>query len=255
MMIIPGILSVTFRGHSPAYIIRLTREAGLKAIAWGSDVHVPTGDLLLASEVGRLTAEAGLQVAEYASYFRLGVHAPEEFAAYIQTAEALGTNAIRVWAGSCGSAEAGDDVWSRTFADAGVIAAMARTAGMLVTLEYHGNTLTDTIASTQRLMEGLDQDVWRCEWQRTLFAPEEQVRSELEQIMPYLHKIHVFYWEGRAHLPLQLGREAWLPLLASIRAESRNTECYALMEFVKDSAEEQFREDAAVLLELLESGA
>ena len=40
-MIRPGLCSVTLRGMPPDAVIGVAAEAGLEAIEWGADVHVP----------------------------------------------------------------------------------------------------------------------------------------------------------------------------------------------------------------------
>ena len=62
-MIQPGLVSVTFRKLTPAEIVALVKQAGLKGIEWGGDLHVPHGDLVRAREVRELTHEGGLGVA------------------------------------------------------------------------------------------------------------------------------------------------------------------------------------------------
>jgi 3-dehydroshikimate dehydratase len=52
--LIPGLVSVTLRSLPPQEIIALAVKAGMKAIEWGGDVHVPPGDVAAASEIGRL---------------------------------------------------------------------------------------------------------------------------------------------------------------------------------------------------------
>src|SRR5512137_1553394 len=107
-MIKPGLLSITFRKHSPADIIALVRQAQLTSIEWGGDVHVPHGDLARAGEVARQTTDAGLQVSAYGSYYRLGQSetAGLPFEKVLETAVALGAPTIRVWAGTVGSQQA-----------------------------------------------------------------------------------------------------------------------------------------------------
>jgi hypothetical protein len=58
-MIIPGLVSITFRKLAPAEIITLVRQADLQAIEWGGDVHVPHGNVRQVREVPRLTEDAG----------------------------------------------------------------------------------------------------------------------------------------------------------------------------------------------------
>ena len=70
-MLIPGLVSVTFRQLAPREIVQLAAAAGLRGIEWGGDIHVPHGDLQAARAVRDITAAAGLQVLAYGSYFRL----------------------------------------------------------------------------------------------------------------------------------------------------------------------------------------
>ena len=71
-MLIPGLVSITFRSLSPQDVIQLVKDAKLRAIEWGGDIHVPHGDLKQAKQVCAQTEEAGLQVAAYGSYYRVG---------------------------------------------------------------------------------------------------------------------------------------------------------------------------------------
>ena len=69
-MIIPGLVSVSFRQKTPLDICRLCQQANLAAIEWGGDVHVPP-DAGNADEIRRMTADHGLTVSSYGSYYRV----------------------------------------------------------------------------------------------------------------------------------------------------------------------------------------
>ncbi|MBD3315040.1 MAG: sugar phosphate isomerase/epimerase, partial [Chitinivibrionales bacterium] len=71
-MLIPGLVSITFRRLSPSRIVGCAHGAGLASVEWGGDIHAPPGDLARAREVGSMTREAGLAVAAYGSYYRVG---------------------------------------------------------------------------------------------------------------------------------------------------------------------------------------
>ncbi len=62
-----GLTSITFRGMAPREIIDLAGKAGLEGIEWGSDVHVPPGDIPLAKAIAAMCAEAGIRVTSYGS--------------------------------------------------------------------------------------------------------------------------------------------------------------------------------------------
>ena len=57
---IPGLVSISFRKHTPEEIVKACADAGLRYIEWGSDVHVPAGNEARAREVRALCASAGI---------------------------------------------------------------------------------------------------------------------------------------------------------------------------------------------------
>ena len=67
-----GLCSITFRDLSVTEVIKLAKEAKLDGIEWGADKHVIPTDLKNAEIVAKQTNEAGLEVASYGSYYRVG---------------------------------------------------------------------------------------------------------------------------------------------------------------------------------------
>ena len=53
-MFISGVVSVSFRPNSVEEIINAAKNANLSLIEWGSDVHSPAGDTLLAEKISKL---------------------------------------------------------------------------------------------------------------------------------------------------------------------------------------------------------
>ena len=101
-MFIPGLVSITYRPLTPAQLIALTRTAGLSAIEWGGDVHVPHGNTGAAARVGGMTRGAGLDTISYGTYYKAGTYGSayaDTFAAMLDTADALGAPNLRLWAG------------------------------------------------------------------------------------------------------------------------------------------------------------
>ncbi|NJN84846.1 MAG: TIM barrel protein [Caldilineaceae bacterium] len=143
-MLKSGLVSVTFRKLSTSEVIDLVAEAGLEAIEWGGDVHVPAGDLADATRVGDATRAAGLAVAAYGSYYRAGHPESGPFEAVLESAAALGAPMIRVWAGRQGLAASDGAYWAQVVADLRRIGQMGQGADIKVVLEFHRNTLTET---------------------------------------------------------------------------------------------------------------
>ncbi|MBC8139296.1 MAG: TIM barrel protein, partial [Fibrella sp.] len=143
----PGLCSVTLRQHSATEVIRLAREAGLEGIEWGGDIHVPPGESALAQRVGKQTRAAGLAVISYGSYYRLA-HSETDgmaFASVLETALALQAPVIRVWAGTKSPEKTTKPEQAAIIADASRVATLAESAGVRVALEFHANTLTETL--------------------------------------------------------------------------------------------------------------
>lgn len=251
-MLVPGLVSVTFRALRPGDVIRWVAEAGLQSIEWGGDVHVPPGDLRTAEAVARQTREAGLEVACYGSYLRLGTRDAgadsPSFPDVLDTARALGAPWIRVWAGTRGSAEATPEDWMAVAEDARHCADLAAAAGIGLVIEYHGNSLTDSPASAVRLLDQIGHPRVRALWQPTKGLSDAETQAELEALLPWLVNLHLFSW-GRGgysdRLPLD-GREAlWEKAIQTVRATGRDH--HLLLEFVAGDRPERFLKDAAAL--------
>lgn len=245
-----GLLSITFRKLPREEIVRIAAEAGLDAIEWGGDIHVPHGDLDAAAAAARLTRDAGLKVRAYGSYYRLGVEGQEfAFEDALRTAVRLGAPAIRVWAGNKGSEEADEEMRARITEDARRSAELAEKEGVVVVLEYHGNTLTDTCDSTLRLLREADHSNLRTLWQPPVGSVLEENVEDMQRISPWLEYVHTFHWNVRERLPLAEGVREWRAYLEILR--ELPGERHAMLEFVRNDDPAQALEDAKTLLQLV----
>lgn len=250
-----GLVSVSFRQLSPRDIIAAARLAGLHAIEWGGDIHVPPGNLQIAEQVGDATREAGLDVACYGSYYR-GPSSEADgltFDRVLQTAVALDAPYIRIWAGTRGSAETSPEERKAVAAQIREITRQAQDAGRQVVLEYHGGTLTDTLESTLQLREEIAEEGIRTLWQPSVHLSTEQNLTALQTILPWLAYLHVFHWTIASdnqvcRHPLANGRESWALYLKEAKAVQAP---FALMEFFKDNSPEQMATDARTLQQWL----
>jgi 3-dehydroshikimate dehydratase len=229
-----GLVSISFRPLPPKDLVNLTAGAGLQKIEWGGDVHVPHGEIRTAERVRQLTMDAGLRSDTYGSYYRLASRAPEqpEWKAVRDTALALGCHTIRVWAGSRSSEKTSPLEKTEIFEDAERIVEDARAHSLCIALEYHGNTLTDSRASTLELLQGVPG-------LRTFWQPSPQLsrqdRSEgLIEILPWIEHVHVYEWEptpeGLLRHPLATGKEEWMSYLQTLAQSGRDHDL--MLEFV-----------------------
>lgn len=242
-----GLCSITFRKFSVDEIIQLVQKAGLDGIEWGGDVHVPADNLENAKAIAEATRNAGLEVASYGSYLRLGDYEenPYTIEQTVETAVALKTKYIRVWAGSKASEIASSEYRQGVISQAREIAEAAAKYDIIISLEYHRNTLTDTVESTLELLEEINlENVTSC-WQPSIDLTREQHVNSIKRTNNWLTHIHVFQWDGIERLDLSEGIEEWKHYLSALRTDFTNR--YLLLEFVKDDSKTQFFEDVKAL--------
>lgn len=255
MTLSPGLVSVTFRQLSVPEVVELAAQAGLAAVEWGGDVHVPHGDLEAARAARRSTEDAGLRVAAYGSYYRAGHPDTGPFDAVLSSAVELDAPCIRIWAGTQGTDTADDAYWDDVVADIRRIADQAQAAGVDVVLEFHRNTLTDTADSTVRLLQRVDHPAVYTYWQPPRHSQLEDNLAALDAVAPWVYGLHVFAWheETGERLPLADRADHWRQYLQ--RANALDRDLYALLEFVQDDAPSHFVHDAQTLVALLSEQA
>ena len=249
-----GLCSVTFRQLNVNEVIALVKEAGLECIEWGGDIHVPHGDLEKARAVQILMQEAGLRVAAYGSYYRVGESEEQglSFTSIVETARTLAAPTIRVWAGTKGSNEADNAYVEQVVKDAKRIANLAQQENLTVSFEFHRNTLTDTNEATSELLKTCNHGNLFSFWQPPHFTSVEYRSNGLKQLLSRLSNIHIFYWpEPGTRRPLSEAEAEWINYLKL--AKTSNLEHPVLLEFVEDDDPDAFRRDAKTLLNWLES--
>jgi len=234
-----GLLSVTFRRLPFERIIELTAEAGLDGIEWGSDVHVPPGDLKQAEKIGKATRSAGLVNFSYGSYWRADCE-PEMIA---ETAAALGAQWIRVWAGKLPSSACPPEIRRRTVEYLQKICRCSAGFDLQIAAEWHPDTLTDDAVSAAKLIDEVADDRFFCYFQR------DWRRDNLRELEMFpgerIRAVHVQYNANRQRFPLSDGIDEWSRLLSRIPEDAP-----ALLEFVRNDSEEQYLEDACILKQL-----
>lgn len=248
-MLLPGIVSVTFRDLPPESIIDLARANGLKGIGWGSDVHVPPGKTTLARTLYQKANIAGVETAAYCCYYRLGQSPRSEFADILSSAIALSAPRIRVWAGAKPSAEADADYRRAVVEEARRLADLALKQNIEIVCEWHGGTLTDTNESGLAFLQEVGHSNFGTYWQPPVDSDCRSCVDALCSLNPYLRGVHVFHWEGTERRPLAEGWQRWLRWLRVIAQAPRSV--FAQIEFVRDDDPANLRADAETLREML----
>ena len=246
-----GMTTVTFRNRSVEENILFARLAGLNGIEWADKYHVLRGNVETARKVGLLTRESDLRVLSYGSFYNPSLHGIDEFIKTLDCAVALGTDIIRIWPGNLGSEQA--DYKSRKKITDNIREAclLASEKKITVATEYHPCTLTDTAASTLRLMEEVDCHNCKTYWQMDQNDPSvERGLFEIKSILPYIINLHVFYYRQKEH-ELSEGKEVWLEWLDLLRTTGKDYNL--IIEFVLDDSPESLANDAKTLIDLVRS--
>lgn len=249
-----GLLSVTFRQKSPEEILSLAVGAGIESVEWGGDRHLPAGDTAAAERLARMTRNAGLEVSAYGSYYKFedidpsrSGEGPSPFAV-LDTAEALDTEMIRIWPGSIGSEEAPPEWRRRLVERTRELAALAAPRSLSLGFEFHNDSLTDTAASTLRLLDEVDCPNVSTFWQTNRGVSRETHLEGLRLLRHRVSHIHCHHLVPNKQPPFELleqGESEWMSYLRLIPRGAQTR--FVSIEFVRDGSEESFRRDAGTL--------
>lgn len=224
-----GLVSVSFRQHTPREILEAMQKEGLSCIEWGSDVHAPYDDTERLREISELQKEYGIRCCSYGTYFRLGETPTSELEGYIAVAKLLGTDILRLWCGTRCGAEYSDRE-KREFAElCGEAERLASREGVTLCMECHKRTFTQSPEDAIFLMKEINSPHFRMYWQPFQWQTVEENLAYAEKISPFTHHIHVFQWKDKQRFSLKDGIEEWQKYLSRF-----STPRTLLLEFMPD---------------------
>ncbi|MGW1682026.1 sugar phosphate isomerase/epimerase family protein [Saccharopolyspora sp. NPDC002376] len=245
-----GLCSVAFRHLDVAEVLRVASAAELVCVEWAGDPCVPPGGD--AGARARLaTSSAGLGVASYGSYLRVGgTTFADDLANTVRTAVDLGAPRIRVG----GFRPARERVGSRAAPDDRP-AARSRgpcdDSGLTVALECHHGTLTEHAEDARRLVEDTAHPRLGLHWQPPVGLPARAVLRNLDTTAGLVRAVHVFARDAHgARLPLRAQAALWPEAIGRLRAEVAPPADF-LLEFVPDDDPARLAAEADTLRELL----
>lgn len=241
-----GLVSISFRKHTPAEIIQAVKNAGLTCIEWGSDVHAPARDTARLREIAALQEEYGVTCSSYGTYFRLGATPLTELHDYIAAAKILGTGILRLWGGTKKGEDMTDEELAAFTDTCKQAAAIAEEAGVILCLECHMLSITETPDYAVALMEAVNSPAFRLYWQPFQWLDSEGSLAVAKAYAPYAEHIHVFNWHppkmAPAKSPLAEAVEDWRAYLSVLPAPRA-----LLLEFMPDDRLETLPTEAEAL--------
>ena len=245
-----GLVSISFRKHSPREILEAMREAGLSHIEWGSDVHAPCDDMARLDELVLLQREFGITCSSYGTYFKFGKHSVDELGNYILAAKRLGTDVLRLWCGTKSGADMTEEERSALLADCRRAAALAEKHGVTLCMECHRKTFTERLSDTLFLMEQVNLERFRMYWQPFQWRTAEENETYAKAIAPYVRHVHVFQWKENDKFSLREGIEEWRRYLACLPDHGA-----LLLEFMPNDGLNELTVEADALREIIGGNA
>ena len=238
-----GLVSISFRNHSPEEILDAMKNAGLTHIEWGSDVHcVPEK----AQEIASLTKKYGIVCSSYGTYFRIGTTPTEEISRYIAAAKTLDTDILRLWCGNKNSEDYTQSEKEALFCECKRLEKIARDNGVILCMECHNKTYTNKKESALELMKEINSPHFQMYWQPNQFKSEKENLEYASMISQYTHVIHVFNWEGEKKYPLCDAVALWKKYLEKFDGSTP-----LLLEFMPDGKIESLKTEADALKEIV----
>lgn len=249
-MIYPSLASITFKELEVEQIIDICVKNGVKAVEWASDPHVPQGDALKAQRLKKTCEDNNIKIAAYDTYFVLGRDADEIFEELLVTAKELGAKLVRVWGSHEPTNTMSASRRAELIAQANRIADMAQQENILLTYEYHHNSLTDTVESTLDLLASTHNT--KTHWQKPIGMKEQECIEQIKTLKNEITNLHVnsrcaTSWH---YNPLKTIKNEWISYLYEL-CDRGGDDIYACIEFTENSSVEQFEEDFEVLKSIL----
>lgn len=244
-----GLVSVSFRQHSPEEILEAMREAGLSCIEWGSDVHAPCRDLARLDHIAALQEQYGIVCSSYGTYFRLGETPIEELEYYVLAAKRLGTDVLRLWCGTQSGAGMPKTEKEQLFAQCRRAAALASECNVTLCMECHQKTFTERCEDAVELMEAIDSPYFRMYWQPFQWLEPRENQRIARKIAPFAEHLHVFHWKGQERFPLAEAADTWRGYLTAF-----STPRTLLLEFMPDDRLETLSSEAEALKTIIGEG-
>lgn len=249
-----GLVSVSFRKNTVEEVVAAVKAAGLTAIEWGGDIHVPHGDLTAAQKAASLCREAGISITEYGSYYIIGKSEPREFDKVVASAKVLGTDLIRVWPGQMlKTAELTREGYAAMVADAKRICDAA--PQFRIALECHPMALTEEYTMALKFMEDVGRENLKMFWQPCQYHDLSYNLAAIDALLPHVQSVHVFNWTASKEspmpnrFPLAEGTANWKLYLEKLtRKDSLNY----MLEFMPDDSIASLAREAATLKGWLE---
>lgn len=249
-----GLTSVTFKNLNAVEIIKYCTDCKIGAIEWGSDVHVPIGDIDNAKFIKTECEKEGIVVSSYGTYYRCGTYEDTEatFGEYVKIAEILGAPIMRIWVGDRNFEKADDAYIEKIVSELQMMCDIAKSKNIEIGCEFHGGTLCNTKASALKIVEAVNRDNFGMYFQYDYHTTFEENCDTLKEFIPILKNVHVFNVDEnvtRFSLSENGGEEHWSSFVKILKENNISTNL--LFEFLSDPSYEGLLKETEILTKIV----
>ena len=233
-----GLCTIASKDAPVEDVLSVAAAAGYDGVEiWGRD-HVGDRSSERLASIREAAANRNLDIPVYGSYLRPGTSNYEERAASeLDAASELGASLIRVWAGDQEYEKFTQEHWNGVVEDLRDLSDRAADYGIDVTVERHAGTLTNARDGARLLIEAVDRENCRLNWQPRFDLPAEEILASARDLAPLSNNVHLQGapepgdpWPDQAPLD-----EAYFDVHAVLEAfEDAGFDGYVEVEFVTD---------------------
>lgn len=189
-----GICSIIWKDKLDIFeIISTAARVGATGIeVWGQAPHIPDAtDLGHVARIREAMQVEGLEAPQFGSYARAATDGfVEMLTRDLEVTVGLCAPACRIWPGIADSEDTSAECWARVTADLREACRLAADMGLLITLERHGGTVTNTLWGCRRIIDEVDDPALWINYQVGTSIGEETIAEEIRSLAPYILNVH-----------------------------------------------------------------
>lgn len=213
-----GLCTITRRHDPLADLCREAAAVGIDGIElWGQPPHLSE----LTEAAGRAAREvveaAGLRPLVMGSYLRPGTAGfGEQVDGVVASTVGFGAPLLRVWAADRSDCDADEGLWDRTIADFETL--LDRCGDLVITVERHGKTLTESAAGAARLLDALPDPRLTLNFQHQHGHETADDVAEIHRFGPRISNVHAQNRKGGQAWGLAGGELDYGPIVEALYA-------------------------------------
>ena len=247
-MVRSALSAAAFLGSPYERVLEAASQAGVQALEWSRDLGPEPGDRAAAERLAMATLRAGLATASYASLYRAGLQSQAAFDALVDTARALYSPALRLWAAGKSGAAARD---SASFADeARRLADRSARHGITLCFGLGRGSALDSYERALLFMRAADHPFVKLCWEPLPGSRFDESMQAFQELSGYVGQICARSSAADGSDGLLRDRdEDWLLYMDALDEQGGAPDMarYVIIRAFKDGRPESLADDAALI--------